>query len=112
MFGKTLRRTRVNLFVFVILSGMDWVVANAVLPAVASISLTFFNSEAINDAADRLHNASIVVSAAAGNINIPACSYSPAGDPNVSFDHGKSILNQVQDTGTRVLDNTTPFFAF
>ena len=52
---------------------MDWVLENAVRPAVASMSLGSSFSRAVNYAVDRMYRAGIVVSVAAGNDNIDAC---------------------------------------
>ena len=62
---------------------MDWVLENAVKPAVASMSLGSSFSRAVNYAVDRMYRAGIVVSVAAGNDNIDACLVSPASAPKV-----------------------------
>jgi len=61
-----------------VLAGMDWVTANAIQPAVASMSLGGGRSSASNAAIGRMYDAGIVVSVAAGNSNQDACNFSPA----------------------------------
>ena len=65
-----------------VIAGMDWVVANAVKPAVANMSLGGGASQATDDAVARLTNAGIVTVVAAGNDSGNACSYSPARAPS------------------------------
>ncbi|MFZ2754334.1 MAG: S8 family peptidase [Lysobacteraceae bacterium] len=64
-----------------IVAGMDWVVANRVLPAVANMSLGGAASSAIDTAVENLTGAGVTVVVAAGNINTNACNYSPARAP-------------------------------
>ncbi|XP_011674329.1 uncharacterized protein LOC586545 [Strongylocentrotus purpuratus] len=61
-----------------IIDGCDWVVANAVLPAVASMSLGGGANQATDDAIQRMIDAGITVVVAAGNDNGNACNSSPA----------------------------------
>jgi len=61
-----------------IIDGMDWVAANAELPAVASMSLGGGASLILDLAVNRLVDAGVVVSVAAGNSNDDSCNYSPA----------------------------------
>ena len=61
------------LFSVVILSGMDWVAENAILPAVATLSPGSIASRALNNAVNRLDDASIVVVVPAGNQQQNAC---------------------------------------
>ncbi|MDX1628405.1 MAG: S8 family serine peptidase [Fulvivirga sp.] len=70
-----------------VVAGMDWVAANASLPAVANMSLGGGSSTSIDDAVDRMYNAGVPVVVAAGNGNFigreaDACNYSPAGAAN------------------------------
>jgi subtilisin family serine protease len=61
-----------------IISGIDWVRANHVKPAVANMSLGGGASSAIDTATNNLINAGVTVVVAAGNSNANACNYSPA----------------------------------
>jgi subtilisin family serine protease len=62
----------------VIISGIDWVRANHVKPAVANMSLGGGASSATDTATNNLINAGVTVVVAAGNSNANACNYSPA----------------------------------
>lgn len=61
-----------------IISGIDWVRANHVKPAVANMSLGGPASTAIDDATNNMINAGVTTVVAAGNDNANACNYSPA----------------------------------
>jgi subtilisin family serine protease len=61
-----------------IISGIDWVRANHVKPAVANMSLGGGASSSIDTATNNLINAGVTVVVAAGNDNDNACYYSPA----------------------------------
>jgi serine protease len=61
-----------------IISGIDWVRANAVKPAVANMSLGGGASSATDTAVNNLINSGVTVVVAAGNDNANACNYSPA----------------------------------
>ncbi len=65
-----------------IISGIDWVAQNRVLPAVANMSLGGGVSQATDDAVNRLIAAGVVAVVAAGNSNTNACNFSPARTPN------------------------------
>jgi hypothetical protein len=67
----------------IIIQAMDWVAANAVLPAVVNMSLGGAFDQAENDAAEHLVAAGIAVAVAAGNSNTDACTTSPASAPDV-----------------------------
>jgi subtilisin family serine protease len=62
----------------VIISGIDWVAANHVKPAVANMSLGGPASSAIDNATNNLNNRGVTVVVAAGNENQNACNVSPA----------------------------------
>ncbi|WP_444949387.1 S8 family serine peptidase [Micromonospora ureilytica] len=65
-----------------VLSGIDWVTANAVKPAVANMSLGFGgNNQAVNDAINRSIGTGITYAVAAGNSMQNACDVSPASVP-------------------------------
>lgn len=59
------------------IKGLDWVVANAIRPAVANISLTSSPSKMFDDAVRRVAAAGIVISVSAGNDRTDACTESP-----------------------------------
>ncbi|XP_071792854.1 aqualysin-1-like [Asterias amurensis] len=61
-----------------IIDGMDWVTANAKMPAVASMSLGGGSSLSIDLAVRSMVQAGITVSVASGNSNADACDFSPA----------------------------------
>ena len=70
-----------------VVAGMDWVAANAVLPAVANMSLGGGASTSIDDAVERMYNAGVPVIVAAGNGDWlgreqNACNSSPARATN------------------------------
>ena len=67
-----------------VISGMDWVAANHVKPAVANLSLGGSYNQSVNDAATRLSNSGVFTAIAAGNDNVDACNYSPASAANVT----------------------------
>uniref|UniRef100_UPI0025CF7644 S8 family serine peptidase n=1 Tax=Thiocapsa sp. TaxID=2024551 RepID=UPI0025CF7644 len=64
-----------------VISGVDWVVANKQIPAVANMSLGGSYSASLNLAVKRAIDSGITVVAAAGNENENACSGSPASTP-------------------------------
>ncbi|MGH8076889.1 MAG: S8 family peptidase, partial [Lysobacter sp.] len=61
-----------------IISGVDWVRANRVLPAVANMSLGGSAASSIDTAVNNLINSGVTVVVAAGKSNANACNYSPA----------------------------------
>jgi hypothetical protein len=69
-------------FVSNFIAGIDWVINNAVQPAVANMSLGADNpSTALDTAVTNLVNAGVTVTLAAGNNNVDACGASPARTP-------------------------------
>jgi subtilisin family serine protease len=64
-----------------IIAGVDWVTANATLPAVANMSLGGVGSVTLDDAVQDSINAGITYSISAGNANSDACNQSPARLP-------------------------------
>jgi len=67
-----------------VISGMDWVAANHVKPAVANLSLGGSLNQSVNTAATNLSNSGVFVAVAAGNDNVDACNYSPASASSVT----------------------------
>ncbi|MBW3654801.1 MAG: S8 family peptidase [Gemmatimonadetes bacterium] len=67
-----------------VISGMDWVAANHIKPAVANLSLGGSFNQSVNDAATKLSNSGVFTAIAAGNDNVDACNYSPASAANVT----------------------------
>jgi subtilisin family serine protease len=61
-----------------VISGVDWVRANRVLPAVANMSLGGGASSALDTAVNNAINAGVTFAVAAGNENQNACNVSPA----------------------------------
>ena len=64
-----------------VIAGIDWVIANKIMPAVANMSLGGGFSQALNDAVQRGIDAGVTFALAAGNSTADACSYSPASVP-------------------------------
>ncbi|MEX2582362.1 MAG: S8 family peptidase [Gemmatimonadota bacterium] len=69
-----------------VIAGMDWVTANATLPAVANMSLGGGANTSVDEATQAMIAAGVVTSVAAGNGNMggkeqDACNYSPARVP-------------------------------
>ena len=60
------------------IEGIDWVTANAVRPAVATMSLSGPRSRALDDAVRNSAASGVLYSIAAGNKGADACNYSPA----------------------------------
>jgi subtilisin family serine protease len=61
-----------------VIKGVDWVTANAVLPAVANMSLGGGISQALDDAVVRSADSGVFYAVAAGNSGADACNSSPA----------------------------------
>jgi subtilisin family serine protease len=66
-----------------VIAGIDWIISNKRLPAVANLSLGGPTSSSLNQAVTNLVNAGVVVCVAAGNSTVDACTTSPADDPDV-----------------------------
>lgn len=61
-----------------VVAGINWVIANAIQPAVSNMSLGGGADAAIDNATNAMHNAGIVSAVAAGNSSADACNFSPA----------------------------------
>ena len=61
-----------------VISGVDWVTANHISPAVANMSLGGGASSALDTAVNNSINSGVTYSIAAGNSNTDACTQSPA----------------------------------
>jgi len=65
-----------------VIAGIDYVAANATVPAVANMSLSGSTSSSVNLAIKKaVNDAHVVFAVAAGNDNISACNRSPASAP-------------------------------
>ncbi|MCM2279559.1 MAG: S8 family serine peptidase [Oligoflexia bacterium] len=64
-----------------VLAGIDWVIANRALPAVANLSLGGSANSTLDTAIQRLIAAGVATSVAAGNDGRDACRYSPSRVP-------------------------------
>ena len=63
-------------------SGVDWVTANHISPAVANMSLGGGASSALDTSVNNLSNSGVPIAVAAGNSNTDACTSSPARAAN------------------------------
>jgi subtilisin family serine protease len=80
----------------IILEGIDWTVDNAILPAVANISLRIQPvSQAIVDAVEAASDRGIVYAVSAGNFNGDACTQSPANAPS-ALTTGATTINDAK----------------
>jgi len=61
-----------------LVSGIDWVTKNRVLPAVANVSIAGSTSSTVNTAVENSIAAGVVYTVAAANYSADACNYSPA----------------------------------
>lgn len=115
-----------------VISGINWVTANAVRPAVANMSLISYANATVDQAVRNSINSGVTYVVAAGNANYDACYYSPARvaeaitvGATVSIDYragysnygtcldlfapGTSILSawSASDTATAVISGTS-----
>jgi subtilisin family serine protease len=65
-----------------VISGVDWVAANAIKPAVANMSLGGGASASLDQAVATAVAAGVTFAVAAGNSTASACNYSPAREPS------------------------------
>jgi subtilisin family serine protease len=66
-----------------VLAGYDWVAQNAVLPAVANVSIGGSAGDAKDEAVRGMVEAGVTVAVSAGNNDTDACEQSPAREPSV-----------------------------
>ena len=64
-----------------VITGVDWVTANAVMPAVANMSLGGGGNTTVDDAVARSIASGVSYAVTAGNSNSDACDFSPARAP-------------------------------
>jgi subtilisin family serine protease len=64
-----------------VVAGIDWIVANRILPAVINFSVIGSASSALDQSVQNAYNAGLVGAASAGNASANACNYSPARLP-------------------------------
>lgn len=67
-----------------VISGINWVAANRVLPAVANMSLGGGLNSSVNTATANLVSAGVFTAVASGNSTANACNYSPASTPTAT----------------------------
>lgn len=65
-----------------VIAGVDWVRNNAILPAVANMSLGGGASDALDQAVANASASGVTFAVAAGNSNTDACTQSPAREPS------------------------------
>src|SRR5439155_25612789 len=66
-----------------VIAGVDWIISNRHLPAVANLSLGGPSTSSLDQAVTSLVNAGVVVCVAAGNSTVDASTTSPAEAPAV-----------------------------
>ncbi|KAK3283832.1 hypothetical protein CYMTET_8488, partial [Cymbomonas tetramitiformis] len=93
-----------------VISGVNWVAANRINPAVASMSLGGGFSQASNDAINSLFDSGVVVTTAAGNDNQDACSHSPASAEK-SFTVASSTSSDTRSSFSNYGSQCTNMFA-
>jgi len=104
--GATLHSVRVfdcaaSAPVSAVIAGVDWVTANRVRPAVASMSLVSVLSTALNTAVQNSIDAGVTYAVAAGNLAYDACNYSPS-----------SVSAALTVGASNGLDQEAPFSGF
>ncbi len=93
-----------------VIAGVDWVAANAQLPAVANMSLGGGDSDALDLAVQNAIDAGVTFVVAAGNSNADACSGSPNKLP-AAITVGASTSADSRDTGYSNYGSCVDLFA-
>ncbi len=76
-----------------VISGVNWVAANKIQPAVANMSLGGSFSAAVNTASDNLVASGVFLAVASGNSNADACSFSPASAASATTANSSTITD-------------------
>ena len=74
-----------------VISGINWVAANRILPAVSNMSLGGGFNAATNAATTAMVAAGVFSAVASGNSSADACSFSPASTPNATTVNATAI---------------------
>lgn len=84
-----------------VITALNWVSANhpVGVPAVLNMSFALNHSKRVNDLTNSLHQAGIVITAAAGNFNFDACRISP-GSSEAILTVGSINMNTYKTNGT------------
>jgi subtilisin family serine protease len=93
-----------------VIAGVDWVAANAQLPAVANMSLGGGDSDALDLAVQNAIDVGVTFVVAAGNSNADACSGSPNKLPS-AVTVGASTSADARDTGYSNYGSCVDLFA-
>ncbi len=93
-----------------VIAGVDWVAANAQLPAVANMSLGGGDSDALDMAVQNAIDAGVTFVVAAGNSNADACSGSPNKLP-AAITVGAATNADSRDTGYSNYGSCVDLFA-
>ena len=82
-----------------VISGINWVAANRITPAVASMSLGGSFSAALNNATTALIAANVTTSVPSGGSAADACNFSPASTPNaITVNAANKVGNSAPST--------------
>lgn len=76
-----------------VISGINWVASNRILPAVANMSLGGGLNSAVNTATSNLVAAGVFTAVASGNSGANACNFSPASTPNATTVNSSTITD-------------------
>jgi len=80
-----------------LISGVNWVTSNRILPAVANISITLSGpSTSLDTAVNNSISSGVTYTTAAGNFGMDACNFSPGRNPNI-ITVGASMVSGLND---------------